>query len=236
MEKLTEIKKGQLGTGLLIENDGYVSLDYEKNRPLKEALEAAGGDLISLPRPFVVAAVFQKYGIENANGRIYPENVLRREVEKYQKLIQERRAYGECNHPEQSAIDLERIALNIVELHWEGHTLVGKMEIPITEGFRKYGMVTCLADLLAQWLVSGLKVGVSSRGIGSVKQMYGKVIVDDDYEIVCWDAVSTPSTPNAYIASDYDGLKTYIESDETKKAKKMVNEDRFSKFDKWLND
>lgn len=234
MNVITEIKKGQVGTGLLIENDGYVSMNSEANRPIMEAINA--GDATSrrvLPNPFVVSAVFQKFGIENANGRIYPENVLKREVEKYQTAIRERRAYGELNHPESSAIDLSRIALNIIELHWEGHTLVGKMEIPISDGFRDHGGVYTCADILAQWLLSGLKVGVSSRGLGSVTQQMGSLVVGDDYDIVCWDAVSQPSTPQAWIEENPEKLRPYIESE--KKEGTLIKEDKFSEFDEWLH-
>lgn len=234
MNVITEIKKGQVGTGLLIENDGYVSLNTEANRPIMEAINAGGASSRRvLPNPFVVSAVFQKFGIENANGRIYPENVLKREVEKYQVAIKERRAYGELNHPESSAIDLSRIALNIIELHWEGHTLVGKMEIPISDGFRDHGGVYTCADILAQWLLSGLKVGVSSRGLGSVTQQMGSLLVGDDYEIVAWDAVAQPSTPNAWIEEDPNNLRPYVESEI--KTGAMLKEDKFSEFDSWLN-
>lgn len=234
MNVITEIKKGQVGTGLLIENDGYVSLNTEANRPIMEAINAGGASSRRvLPNPFVVSAVFQKFGIENANGRIYPENVLKREVEKYQVAIKERRAYGELNHPESSAIDLSRIALNIIELHWEGHTLVGKMEIPISDGFRDHGVVSTCADILAQWLLSGLKVGVSSRGLGSVTQQMGSLVVGDDYDIVCWDAVSQPSTPQAWIEENPENLRPYIESE--KKEGTLIKEDKFSEFDEWLH-
>jgi hypothetical protein len=235
VQKLTEIKKGQVGTGLLIEHDGYVSLDMKENKLIKEAIEDFKEDAIPLPRPFVVSAVFQKYGIENANGRIYPENVLKREEQKYQQAIKERRAYGELNHPESSVIDLGRVCMNIVELHWVGRTLVGKIEFPISEGFRKYGVVSTLADMAAQWLVSGLKIGVSSRGLGTVSQLGGKVIVNDDYEIVCWDVVSQPSTPMAWIDMEEEGIKPYIEENIETKKDNVIIEDKFSKFDNWLN-
>lgn len=235
VQKLTEIKKGQVGTGLLIENDGYVSLDMKENKLIKEAIENFKEDAIPLPRPFVVSAVFQKYGIENANGRIYPENVLKREEQKYQQAIKERRAYGELNHPESSVIDLGRVCMNTVELHWVGRTLIGKIEFPISEGFRKYGVVSTLADMAAQWLVSGLKIGVSSRGLGTVSQLGGKVIVNDDYEIVCWDVVSQPSTPNAWIDMEEEGIKPYIEENVETEKNNVIIEDKFSKFDNWLN-
>jgi hypothetical protein len=235
VQKLTEIKKGQVGTGLLIEHDGYVSLDMKENKLIKEAIEDFKEEAIPLPRPFVVSAVFQKYGIENANGRIYPENVLKREEQKYQQAIKERRAYGELNHPESSVIDLGRVCMNIVELHWVGRTLIGKIEFPISEGFRKYGVVSTLADMAAQWLVSGLKIGVSSRGLGTVSQLGGKVIVNDDYEIVCWDVVSQPSTPMAWIDMEEEGIKPYIEENIEVKKDNIIIEDKFSKFDNWLN-
>lgn len=239
-EQLVEIKKGQTGTGLLIECDGYVDINSRDNKLLKESIdEFKSGAANDLPRPFVVSAVFQKFGIENANGRIYPENVLKREVEKYQQAIKERRAYGELNHPTESAIDGERICMNIIEQHWVGHTLVGKLELPITEGFRRYGICSNLADTVAQWIVSGLKIGVSSRGLGSVTQQLGKLVVGDDYEIVCWDVVTQPSTPNAWIETEDEALQPYLESVE-KSDKSVVNEnkkdDKFSKFENWLND
>lgn len=226
---LVEITKGKTGTGLLIENDGYVCLTDKHNRHLYEAITSPEG-IKELPSPFIVSAVFQKFGIENANGRIYPEDILKREVEKYQQAIKERRAYGEENHPSESAIDLSRIAINIIELHWEGHTLVGQMEIPITDGFRKYGIVSTCADNVAQLLVSGLKIGVSSRGLGSVTQRMGQLIVGDDYEIVCWDVVSQPSTPNAWIESSPEKLQPYIEN--TINQKPVIKESKLTKIDK----
>lgn len=232
---LTEIKKGQVGTGLLIENDGYVSLDMPENKILKESFEIEGPGTISLkdlPRPFIVSAVFQKFGIENANGRIYPEEILKPAVEKYMANIKDRRGYGELNHPSETSIDLGRIAMNIVELHWQGHTLIGKMEIPISEGFRNMGIISTCADMLAQWLISGLKVGVSSRGLGSVEKVFNKLVVGDDYEIVCWDVVSQPSTPQAYIGADDREIAPYVESQ--KKTGGQINENKFEKFDKWL--
>ena len=99
MEKLVEIKKGQTGRGILIEHDGYISMEADDNKRLFESIKGEEGGW-HCPNPFIVSAVFQKFGIENANGRIYPEETLKREVEKYQIKIRERRAYGECYRPE----------------------------------------------------------------------------------------------------------------------------------------
>lgn len=235
-KQIVEIKKGNTGSGLLLENDGYMSLDMPDNKVLKESIDDfKNGMAHELPRPFVVSAVFQKFGIQNANGRIYPEKILKREVEKYQQAIKERRAFGCLNHPDSSDLDLERICLLITELHWVGHTLVGKMEIPISEGFRRYGICSEFADTLAQWLISGLRVGVSSRALGGVQQIGGSLIVDDTLELICWDAVGQPSTPGAYVDPEENNLTPFIESVENKD-KTLVKEDKFTKFEKWLND
>ena len=232
MNTLNEIKAGQTGFGLLVENDGYISMNEGKNKELVESykLKESFNDEFNCPYPFIVNAVFQKFGVKNANGRIYPEEVLKKEVEKYQQAITERRAYGECNHPDSTAIDVGRICLNIVELHWEGKTLVGQMEIPITEAFRRTGAITCLADQVAHFLLRGLKLGVSSRGIGNVEQKYGSTIVTE-YELICWDLVSQPSTPGAWIGSDLEELKPYMES-ETKDKNKLI--EKLNKFQDWL--
>lgn len=234
-QELVEIKKGQIGRGLLIENDGYTSLDMPQNRELRESFGIGDGRRISpkdLPNPFVVSAVFQKFGIENANGRVYPEATLKSAVDKYLINIKDRRAYGEANHPEGSNISVLNIAMNIIELHWENHTLVGKMEIPISEGFRTMGIVSTSADMVAQWLISGLRLGVSSRGLGSVEKHFGQLVVGDDYEIVCWDVVAQPSTPQAYIGFTDSELAPYVESE--KKEGNNINESKYDKFEKWL--
>jgi hypothetical protein len=140
-----------------------------------------------------------------------------------------------CNHPETSTIDLSRIAMNIIELHWEGHTLVGKMELPISDGFRNYGIISNCADQVAHWILSGLRIGVSSRALGSVTQVMDKLVVGDDLELVCWDCVSQPSTNSAFIEMNPQDLQPYIESDESNKDKPLIKEDKFSKFDSWLN-
>ena len=231
---LVEIKKGQTGTGLLIENDGYISAEVGNNRKLFEDIESArkGGEDFYCPNPFVVSAVFQKFGIENANGRIYPESVLKREVERYMEKIRERRAMGECNHPSESVIDLSRVAINIVDLRWEGHTLIGELEIITSPGFRKYGIISCQGDQVANLLLQGMKIGVSSRGLGSVTSKMGVLYVGDDYEIVCWDVVSDPSTPGAWIDKHPENLQRYMESKEESKKDKLI--ENLKKFDGWL--
>ena len=236
-KKLVEIKRGEEGHGLLIEHDGYISVDCGNNKQLFESfrnLNENSEKPFHCPNPFIVDAVFQKFGIENANGRIYPEAILKREVEKYQTKIQERRAIGECNHPSESVIDLSRVAINIIELHWEGHTLVGKMEILVSEGFRRSGIISCQGDQVAHLLLSGIKIGVSSRGLGTVTNKMGVLYVGDDFEIVCWDVVSDPSTPNAWVSDSYDNLKQYVETKECKNKNQLL--EKLEVFSDWLNE
>ena len=220
--KLVEIRKGEEGTGLLIEHDGYISPECGNNKKLFEAINTDDGEEFHCPRHFIVDAVFQKYGIKNANGRIYPEGVLKKEVQRYLTKINERNAIGELNHPQESVIDLSRVAMNIIELHWEGRTLVGKLELLTSPGFRKYGIISNQADQAANLLLSGIKIGVSSRGLGTVTNKMGVLYVGDDYEIVCWDIVSDPSTPEAWIAPEGQIKQQWIESKE--------NLDNFSKI------
>lgn len=216
--ELEIIKEGKTGHGILIENDGYMYV--KNNQTIKESLE--GGEW-HVPYPFVVDCVLQKFGIKNANGRIYPEEVLKKQVELYQQKIDERRALGELNHPAESTIDLGRIAINLVEIHWEGRTLLGKAEINTSHGFRKYGIVTTRGDEMANLILNGYKIGVSSRGVGSVEQKLGQYIVGDDFELICWDVVSDPSTPGAYIGQPEE-LQQYVEASQKNADKPSLNE------------
>ena len=234
-KNLVEIRKGESGTGLLIEHDGYISIECGDNKKLFEEINSNTDDDFHCPRHFIVSAVFQKYGVENANGRIYPEHVLKIEVERYIAKINERRAIGELNHPSESVIDLSRVAMNIIELHWEGRTLVGKLELLTSPGFRKYGIISNQADQTANLLLSGIKIGVSSRGLGTVTNKMGVLYVSDDYEIVCWDIVSDPSTPQAWITPEDNIPQQYIESVENNDSKSKLFE-KLDKFNEWLND
>ncbi len=237
VRNLTEIHKGEIGTGLLIECDGYISKDCGNNQQLFESYNKINEGIdneFHCPYPFIVDAVFQRFGVENANGRIYPEHILKREVQKYQKIMDERRALAELNHPESSTIDLSRVAINVVELHWQGNTLVGKIEIITSPGFRKFGIISCQGDQTANLLLQGYKIGLSSRGLGSVTQRMGTLYVGDDFELVCFDVVSEPSTGNAWICPD--GIPSeYVYVKENNDKKGNVLFDKLDKYNDWLN-
>ena len=139
-----------------------------------------------------------------------------------------------CNHPAESVIDLSRVAINIIELHWEGNTLVGKLEIITSPGFRKHGIISCQGDQVANLILQGIKIGVSSRGLGSVTNKMGVLYVGDDFEIVCWDVVSQPSTPGAFIATQKSDLQQYIETKENKDKPQLF--EKLDSFSDWLNE
>jgi hypothetical protein len=136
------------------------------------------------------------------------------------------------NHPDDSVVDLGRVAMNIIELHWEQHSLVGKLEIITSEGYRRTGICSTMGDQAANLLLNGLKIGISSRAVGSVEQKFGKMIVGDDLELITWDLVSDPSTPNAWLSEDPKEIAMYIEN---KKNEGEILIERLSKFDDWLD-
>lgn len=208
-EQLVEIKKEQTGTGLLIEYDGHINSNADIIKQIHEDIN--NNHKFVIPEHFIVPAVFQKYGIKNANNRIYPENILKREVEKYQSKIERHCALGSLDHPSSSTISGHDISHNILSLTWQGRTLVGEMELHLTPGYIKYGICSTSGDLTANMLLSGYLIGVSSRGVGSVEEKFGQYIVCDDYEIVCWDVVIEPSTPGAFIKKDNSELTPYLE-------------------------
>lgn len=220
--QLVEVKRGQTGTGLLIENDGHIDRNTDIVKQIHEDIN--NNHKFVIPEHFVVPAVFQKYGIKNANGRIYPENILKREVEKYQDKILNHNALGSLDHPASSAISGHDIAHNILSLEWKGRTLVGEMELHLSPGYIKYGVCSTSGDLVANMLLSGYLIGVSSRGVGSVEQKFGEYVVCDDYEICCWDVVIEPSTPGAFIKSTPSELQQFVETDNRNANKNELNE------------
>jgi hypothetical protein len=138
----------------------------------------------------IVEGVVQRANAENGNRRVYPEDTLRREVQKYKDTyIKENRALGELDHPESPIINLKNVCHNILDLWWQGDDVMGKIEI----------LPTPSGNILKELLLAGITVGISSRAMGSVKQIGETVEVQDDLDIVCWDFVSTPSTQGAFM-------------------------------------
>ena len=184
---LKVLKKGQTGFGFLIEHDaGYISPEEPRNQAFINEINKIATNKLVIAEPLVVYVILQKYGVLNRNGRIYPESILKKQDEIYQGAIRERAAVGELDHPESTIIAGDRISHNIIETWWEGHTLMGKMEILMTPGFINLGIVSTKGDEVANLLRNRIKIGVSSRGVGSLKEgRNGEQIVQDDFEIIC---------------------------------------------------
>ena len=152
----------------------------------------------------LVKGVLQRAGAENQNGRVYPKNILEREVNKYQQLIKERRALGELDHPDSSVINLKNVSHNIREVHWEGNDVVGTVEI----------LPTPSGNILKELLRAGILLGISSRGMGSTKPMEGnKLLVGEDFELIGWDFVSNPSTHGAFMTPMNESVVKNIGTD-----------------------
>jgi hypothetical protein len=196
----------EVGKGILIEYDaGHIS--SEENKKIITEMKD-----MDFSQDLVLFAVLQKFDTPNKNGRIYPEVILKRENEKYQTVIKKGGALNELNHPSSSLLDLDRISHSILETWWDGKMLMGKIKIFTTPGWRKMGIVSTKGDQAAYLLMNGATLGISSRGVGSLKNIKGENIVQEDYELVCFDLVSSPSTPGAYIFKDLSDRDQYQES------------------------
>ena len=144
-------------------------------------------------KPLRVSGIIQRAETKNQNERVYPKEILMREIKKYiDGPVKERRALGELDHPESSVINLQNVSHNIVEIKVKGNDVYGTFEI----------LSTPAGNILKELFRNGITVGVSSRGMGSVEERIneGTVEVQDDFELLCWDFVSTPSTHGAYVA------------------------------------
>jgi len=198
--------------GYLIEYDsGYVS-PKENTKIIQEMKD------LDFSEDLILYAVLQKYDTPNKNGRIYPEVLLKRENDKYQSVIKKGGALNELNHPSSSLIDLDRVSHSILETWWDGKMLMGKIKLFTSPGWKKMGIVSTKGDQAAMLLMNGATLGISSRGVGSLKNVKGQNIVQDDFELVCFDLVSSPSTPGAYIFADPSERDQYQESEQEKPA------------------
>lgn len=152
----------------------------------------------------LVKGVLQRSGAENQNGRVYPREVLEREIKKYQTLVKERRALGELDHPDSSVINLKNVSHNIKEVHWEGNDVIGTVEI----------LPTPSGNILKELLRAGILLGISSRGMGSTQPIKdNKLLVGEDFELIGWDFVSNPSTHGAFMTPMNESVVKNIGTD-----------------------
>ena len=208
------LNASETGKGILVEMDaGWVSPSDPKNVDiLREQKE------LDYRNPFEFYAVLQKYGVPNRNGRIYPEKILKRESEKYKTAIKKGLSTSELNHPESSLIDLDRVSHLITDIWWDGNVLMGKLKLLTSPGFHEKGIVSTKGDIAANLMRQGVTMGVSSRGVGSIKKVGEQNEVQDDFELICFDLVSSPSTPGAYLFNNPEDRVNYEENlDEEKK-------------------
>jgi len=222
----------EIGHGILVEHDGYVKPDDNTNMLREMAKDDFGGEIY-------MNAILQKYDTPNRNGRIYPEKILRRENDRYQEVIKKGGAISELNHPESSLIDLDRASHIITETWWEGNRLVGKLKLLTSPAYLKEGVISCVGDMAANLLRQGVTLGISSRGVGSLTKNGDHNEVQDDFELICFDLVSSPSTPGSYLfkedetADSVDEPTEVVESSNSEGLNKSLS--MMSKLDNFLN-
>lgn len=139
-----------------------------------------------------LTGVMQRADAQNGNGRIYPKPILEREMENYKKLVKERRALGELDHPEDSVVNLKNASHMVTDVWWDGNDVMGKVQV----------LGTPSGQVLKELVNAGVKLGISSRGLGSVSESQGKTIVEDDFQLICFDFVSEPSTQGAFMMTE----------------------------------
>jgi len=156
----------------------------------------------------MLKGIIQRADTLNQNGRIYPRGILEREIINYQKFIRENRALGECDHPDTSVVELKNTSHLVKEARMEGNDVYGVIEL----------LDTPSGKILQSLVESGVTLGISSRGVGSTKQQGSSLIVQEDFQLICFDIVSEPSTPGAFINESkqirrHDLEKTFNKSD-----------------------
>jgi hypothetical protein len=149
---------------------------------IKESRALNGGKIM-------LKGIIQRSDTLNQNGRIYPRAILEREIINYQKFIRENRALGECDHPDTSVVELKNASHIVREARMEGDTVYGSVEL----------LDTPSGKILQSLIESGVTLGISSRGVGSTRQQDGHTVVQEDFQLICFDIVSEPSTPGAFM-------------------------------------
>jgi len=169
----------------MTQNNKYIISEFYSFKPnaniIKEAEDR--GSVI------IMSGILQKANTLNRNGRVYPYDILRREATKYMELIENDLAGGELDHPDSAVISLANVSHKVIDMWWQGEELYGKIQIAETKA----------GDTLKGLLKTGFRLGISSRGVGSVKTIKGEDVVQSDFELIAFDFVSSPSTPGAYM-------------------------------------
>ena len=204
------LEEGDTGFGILIEHDaGYLSSDINKNI-LNENFELKPNE------PVLVNCILQKWGVKNKNGRIYPKEVLLPQVNIYQELVDSNSAVSEADHPESSIISLQNISHMITKMWWgtgeQENVLFGQLKLIVSPGYINMGIVSVIGDKIVLYLQNKIKLGISSRGVGTLKEINGENLVQDDFELIGFDLVATPSTPGAFLFPEKRGDVSFGEN------------------------
>jgi hypothetical protein len=209
------LQEGETRHGLLIEHDagstlGLVNRDGQlltENYSLSQrpSLFTADGLLL-------VHCILQKADTLNRNGRVYPQLILERENRNYQTAVSERMASGEVNHPDTITLDLHNLGMLVTRTWWEGKALMGELEVLVSPRYIADGSIQLPGDKIAYYLEKRMKLGISSRGLGSVKKINGQLIVQNDFGLIGFDFVQSPSTTGSYIIPGGTGAQPLRES------------------------
>jgi hypothetical protein len=156
-----------------------------------------------------ITGKLQEGGVLNGNMRMYPPEIMEREVKKYGEMVKDNRALGELDHPDSSIINLANVSHMVIDIWMDGPSVMGKCKV----------LDTPSGQILRSLVDAGVKIGISSRGMGSVKEHQGKTIVEDDFQLICFDIVSEPSTPNAFMALSENKLM----NEQVEKNNKVLN-------------
>ena len=162
----------------------------------------------------MLSGKLQEADVQNGNGRIYPYQVLMREIETYKKLVKENRALGELDHPDDSVINLKNASHMVTEVWMEDKNVMGKVKV----------LDTPSGNILRGLVNSGAQLGISSRGMGSVSESQGQTIVEDDFQLICFDFVSEPSTPGAYMMKEAKELSAPNVFTKADRINRLLNE------------
>jgi hypothetical protein len=166
----------------------------------------------------MLSGKLQEAEVQNGNGRVYPQPILEREVKNYKKTVDDKRAVGELDHPDDSVVNLKNASHMVTDIWMEEKSVMGKIKV----------LETPSGDILRSLVNSGVQLGISSRGLGSVTEAKGSVTVNDDFQLICFDMVSEPSTPGAYMNLSESKLRSkdlFTKADRINRALNEVLED-----------
>ena len=151
----------------------------------------------------ILSGVIQRCGVPNGNGRIYTEGVLKREIDLYQKLVEESRALGELDHPESNIVNLANVSHKMTEVWMEDNDVYGKLQV----------LDTPSGKILRALVEGGCKIGISSRGTGTLSEAPRGSIVNEDFQLICFDMVSEPSTSGAFMMKENKNNNVFTKAD-----------------------